>query len=212
MSIPESVEELLGPVVANLGVELIDVEYNGGVLRLVIDEEGGVNTDTLAKVNRLVSPMLDEHDPISARYTLEVSSPGVERKLTRPGHFERAVDETVVVKMAPGIEPRRVKGRLVGATENDFVVDVIEIDGVDQAEADQHTIAYDDVTKARTVFDFGPTPKKGGKPGSKKKQAAKKQAAKAAAKGKKSGAKQRPNQSNNKQGSSKDEHSEGEAS
>src|SRR5688572_26160369 len=111
MSVEERVDELLSPVVATLDVELVDVELAGGILRLTVDRpdrrdrEDGVTTDQLAKVNRLVGPLLDQHDPIPGRYTLEVSSPGLERSLKRPDHYRRAVGEVVVVKLGPGDGP-----------------------------------------------------------------------------------------------------------
>ena len=103
MGVTETVSELLEPVVLSLGAELVDVEWSGSTLRLVVDAADGVTTDQLAKVNRMASPILDQHDPVPSRYTLEVSSPGVERNLTRPGHYERAIGEEVVVKMTPGM-------------------------------------------------------------------------------------------------------------
>lgn len=174
MGIPESVAELLGPVVANLGVDLVDVEHNGAVLRLVVDTDSGINTDTLARINRLVSPMLDEHDPISARYTLEVTSPGVERKLRTIPHYERSVGEVVLLKLIPTAEVRRIKGELVEVVGTDLRVRIQELDGVEvdvpEAEAEVRTIAHDDILKARTVFKWGPAPKLGGsKPGKSKK-------------------------------------------
>lgn len=162
MGIPESVSELLGPVVANLGVELVDVEHNGGVLRLVLDTESGIDTDLLAKINRLVSPMLDEHDPIAGRYTLEVSSPGVERKLRTIPHYERAIGETVLLKLIPTEEVRRVKGELLEIAGTDIVVQASELDGVEVAEPERRTIPHDAILKARTVFEWGPAPKPGG--------------------------------------------------
>lgn len=160
MSIPDDVQELLGPVVANLDAELIDVEYSGSVLRLVVDRDGGIDIDTLATINRVVSPMLDDHDPISGRYTLEVSSPGVERKLRRPDHFARAVGEQVLIKLLPGGEVRRLKGELVAAGEEQAELLVTEVDGV-ELEPERRTVDLAEVSSARTVFDWGPTPKPG---------------------------------------------------
>lgn len=181
MSVADTVTELLSPVVETLGVELIDVEWVGSSLRVVVDQEGGITTNRLAEVNRLLSPILDQHDPVPGRYTLEVSSPGVERKLTRAPHYTRAVGEDVIVKLEPGNEPRRLKGLLSGfdAESEVLTVEAVEIDGVDLPDVETHQIALADIAKSRTVFKWGPTPKKGGKPGSKK-AAAKKAAAKKA--------------------------------
>lgn len=178
MAIPETVTELLGPVVATLGVELVDVEWSGSTLRVVVDAEDRITTEQLTQVNRLVSPILDQHDPIPGRYTLEVSSPGVERVLHRFEHYRRAIGEDVVVKMQPGIEPRRFKGTLRAATETTIELSVVEIDGVDLPSDEMHEIVVDDVAKARTVFNWGPGPKPGKKPAgqNKKKSASKKNA------------------------------------
>ncbi len=184
MSVADTVTELLSPVVETLGVELIDVEWVGSSLRVVVDQEGGITTNRLAEVNRLLSPILDQHDPVPGRYTLEVSSPGVERKLTRAPHYTRAVGEDVIVKLEPGNEPRRLKGLLSGfdAESEVLTVEAVEIDGVDLPDVETHQIALADIAKSRTVFTWGPTPKKGGKPGSKKAAAKKAGAKKAGAK------------------------------
>lgn len=185
MSIEDKVEELLGSVVATRAVELVDVEYSGGTLRLTIDREGGVTTEQLAEVNRLVSSLLDQDDPVPGRYTLEVSSPGLERALRRPGHYERAVGEDVVVKMVPEVEPRRYKGRLTGFGDGAMTLEVVEVDGVDLAEARTERIELDLVASARTVFEWGPSPKPGGGGAKRAKQSAtKKTSGKSSAKSK----------------------------
>lgn len=153
---------LLTPVVATAGVELLDVEWTGGTLQVIVDHNDGVTLDQLASVNRLVSPILDQHDPVPGRYTLEVSSPGIERPLRRLEHYQRAVGEVVVVKTEPHVIPRRVKGTLLGVTETELSIDVTEVDGVDLVEIDRRAVAVADIASARTIFDWGPTPKKGG--------------------------------------------------
>ncbi len=113
MNVQEQVHQLLAPIVATLSVEIYDVEYSGSTLRVLVNgANGAITTDQLAAVNRLISPILDHHDPIPGRYTLEVSSPGLERPLKRAAHLQRAVGEEVLVKMVPSIRPRRYKGRL----------------------------------------------------------------------------------------------------
>lgn len=198
MSIPETVTELLEPVVATLDVEILDIEWNGNSLRVVvdrtwapdevIDKTNGITTQQLADVNRLIGPILDQHDPIPGRYTLEVSSPGVERKLTKIDHYRRAIGEDVVVKMLPQIEPRRVKGQLLSLDEEAGTIEVVgdEIDGIDQADPTTTTIELASIQKARTSFDWGPTPKPGGpKSGAKKKSGSASASSKNAASNKK---------------------------
>ena len=181
MSVTDNVTELLEPIVATLGVELVDVEFNGGTLRVTVDQDGGITTDVLANVNRNIGPILDQHDPIPGRYTLEVSSPGVERRLNTLAHYRRAVGENVIVKLFPGQEQRRLRGELLSVNDADggagsVVVDAVEIDGVDLDDTVRHEISLADVSKARTVFDWGPSPKPGKKGSKKKKGAGNKQA------------------------------------
>ncbi len=186
MGITETVTDLLDPVVATLDVELVDVEWNGNTLRIVVDglADNGITTEQLTKVNRLASPILDQHDPIPGRYTLEVTSPGVERQLTKPNHYIRAIGEDVVIKLVPGVEPRRIKGRLVESDNERAVIDAVEIDGVDLTEIENHQISLSDVAKARTVYEWGPGPKPGKQkqklkqPPSKQQQKSKQQASK----------------------------------
>ncbi|MDH5519126.1 MAG: ribosome maturation factor RimP [Acidimicrobiia bacterium] len=161
--VADAVHALLADPVAAVGGELIDVEWTGGTLRLVVDAEGGITTECLAEVNRLVSPLLDQHDPVPGRYLLEVSSPGIERPLRRPDHFRRAVGEQVIVKLESWSEIRRIRGELLSADDDGISVAAVEIDGVDLAETEHHTVSYDTIAKARTHFEWGPTPKKGGK-------------------------------------------------
>lgn len=179
MGIPERVTELAQPVALAAGAEIVDVEWHGGLLRVVVDQPGGVTTDVLADVNRQLSALLDQHDPIPGRYTLEVTSPGVERPLSRPDHWVRAVGEDVVVKFGPEHEVRRLKGRLTAVSEGVASIDVTEVDGVDQTDVANRDVVLDDVASARTVFDWGPAPKPGSK--SKKKPGPDKPAKKRAA-------------------------------
>lgn len=153
--------DLLAPVVATAEVELLDVEWTGGTLRVVLDHADGVTTDNLATVNRLISPILDQHDPVPGRYTLEVSSPGVERPLRRLEHYRRAVGENIIVKTIASVEPRRVKGSLQAVADSTLTIDVTEVDGVDLVESEPRTVEIADISTARTVFEWGPTPKPG---------------------------------------------------
>ncbi len=185
MGVQETVAELLEPVVETLEVDILDVEWNGNSLRITVDRllaEGevhdrtnGVTSDQLAQVNRLISPILDQHDPVPGRYTLEVTSPGVERKLARPEHFVRALGEEVVIKMHPTLEPRRLKGELLScdAEAGTIIVLAREIDGIDQKQTTEHVVDLADISKARTSFEWGPGPKPG-QPGAKKGQGGKK--------------------------------------
>ncbi len=157
----------LQPVIAAARLELVDVELRSGVLLVTVDREGGVDLEALTDANRAVSGVLDELDPIPGRYTLEVSSPGVERTLRTPAHFVKAVGETVTVKTRPQVPgDRRRRGVLVAA--DDHGLTLAEEGGPDGGVR----LAYSDIDKARTVFIWGPEPKAGKKAGRKAGQAA----------------------------------------
>ncbi len=164
-TLEDRVTGLLTVPIERLGVELVDVEFTGATLRILVDTQhepltGGVDTATLASVNRTIGPILEEADPIPGRYTLEVSSPGVERRLSRPDHYRRAVGEEVVVKLHPDVAAwRRLRGRLVDADQERFTLVVFERDGSPTAASETETIAYGDVNRTKTVFVWGPAPK-----------------------------------------------------
>ena len=114
----ESTTDLAGalsPVVEARGLDLVDVEVHGAQLTVYVDRDGGVGLDELGEATRDVSAALDELDPIPGRYTLAVSSPGLERRLRTPAHFARAVGETVTVRVNAGTaDVRRLTGTLDG--------------------------------------------------------------------------------------------------
>ncbi len=146
----------LQPVVSAANLELIDVEIRPGVLLVTVDRAGGVDLEALTDANRAVSGVLDDLDPIPGRYALEVSSPGVERRLRTPAHFVKAIGETVTVKTRPQVPgDRRLRGELVAADDEGLVLAVEGSDG-------QMRLAYSDIDRARTVFAWGPEPRPGG--------------------------------------------------
>lgn len=102
-NIAATVEQIILPCVEELGYYLWDVELvkEGAdwFLRVTIDSDDGIQIDDCEKVSRAISPVLDEHDPIEQSYTLEVSSPGVERTLRRPEHFEACMGEIIEVRL-----------------------------------------------------------------------------------------------------------------
>ena len=171
----EDLIPVLEPMLAAAELELVDVELRSGVLLVTVDRPGGVDLEALTDANRAVSAVLDEIDPIPGRYSLEVSSPGVERSLRTPSHFAKAVGETVTVKTRPQVPgDRRLRGRLVGADDGGLT---LEVDGRSDGPV---RLAYSDIDKARTVFLWGPEPKSGKQAAAKKdagKQASGKQAA-----------------------------------
>lgn len=164
----ERVRELVEPITADLDLDLYDIERRGGTVRITIDtppgSESGISLDALSLATRLISRELDHEDPISSQYTLEVTSPGLERTLRTPAHFQREVGKDITVRLvghavADG-ESRRIDGRLVAA--DDTTATLLT------AEGDERVIAVADVDKARTVFEWGPKPKPGKGPGNTK--------------------------------------------
>jgi ribosome maturation factor RimP len=118
-NITETVEQLLIPVTEAQGVELYDLEYvkEGGdmVLRLYIDKDGGVDLNDCERVSCAAEAALDASDPIPAAYLLEVSSPGIERKLKKDNHFARYAGEKVEVRLFAPLDGRKkFKGILQG--------------------------------------------------------------------------------------------------
>ncbi len=148
------VRDLAAPVVSAESAALYDVEYNGGVVRVLVDADGGIGVDAIARLARALSRKLDEEDPVPGRYTLEVSSPGLERPLRTPDHFRGAVGARVKIKTSPGFDgPRRIAGVLAGADD----------EGIDlRREAGAVSrVGHGEITWARTVFVWGPDPKPG---------------------------------------------------
>lgn len=164
MGTAETVRAVVAPLLDEKGVDLYDIELTGGTLRVLVDREGGVDLDALGELTRSISGVLDAVDPMPGRYTLEVSSPGLERPLRTPDHFRAAVGSKVTVKTRPGTEgDRRVEGELLDADDEGATVAVA---------GGERRVAYVDVERARTVFEWGPAPKPG--PPSKGKKKAKK--------------------------------------
>lgn len=182
-TITQRLEDIIVPIVTDLGLELFDLEFAGATVRVTIDKApadgvpGVIDLGDITAVTRAVSRALDEHDPIVDRYSLEVSSPGLERPLRTPLHFERAIGQIVSIKTvavrgaSPSVE-RRLKGTLVragavgaplaqpdegdpdaGVPEASTSIDVVLDDGR------VRTVVYDDIDKARTVFEWGPEPR-----------------------------------------------------
>ena len=139
--------ELLEPTVERLGYELADLEVRlgnrGGLVRVTIDKPDGIDLEDCEKVSLAVSALLDVEDPVPGNYNLEVSSPGLDRKLTRLEHFRRFEGATVKVQMRFPIEGRRrFRGTLVSTDDENIVV---EVDG------ESHSLPLATIDTARLV-------------------------------------------------------------
>lgn len=147
----EELTELLAPVIADLGLECLGVEYSpshgNSLVRVYIDCAGRpVTVDDCEAVSRQVSATLDVNDPIQGRYTLEVSSPGLDRPLYTPEHFARFAGQSARVEVNLPIDGRRRFQGPIRAVEGDTIV--LDQDGV------AVRIAHDNVHKAKLVPEF----------------------------------------------------------
>ncbi|MGM9551781.1 MAG: ribosome maturation factor RimP [Clostridia bacterium] len=121
-------EEIALPICQDTGVYIYECEYKkeGGsyYLRLFIDKDGGVTIDDCENVSRKVNDKLDELDPIKEEYIFEVSSPGIDRKLTRNWHFEKALGKGIDVKLFAPIEgSKSLSGTLIACDEDTLTID-----------------------------------------------------------------------------------------
>jgi ribosome maturation factor RimP len=159
----ERVRALVEPIASDLDLDLYDVEQRGGTMRVTLDTRPGspasVDLDQLALATRLISRELDHEDPIPGRYTLEVTSPGVERTLRTPAHFRREIGKTISVRLrdVEG-DDRRVQGVLVAADDSTATLRIVSGDDVTD-----RVVELAAIDRARTVFEWGPQPKPGGK-------------------------------------------------
>ena len=157
----QRVRQLIDPIASDLDLDVYDVEQRGATLRVTLDTRPGspasVDLEQLSLATRLISRELDHADPVPGRYTLEVTSPGVERNLRTPAHFQREIGKTVNVRLANvEADQRRLEGVLVAADERTATIRV----DVDGAPVD-HVIDIAGIDRARTVFVWGPQPKPG---------------------------------------------------
>jgi ribosome maturation factor RimP len=120
--------QLATPLVEGEGMEIVDIDFRhegsrgGRVLRLYLDKEGGPNVDDLSRVSRQLSELLDTQDTIDGTYTLEVSSPGINRPLKKPAHFARFIGKRIRVRTLDLIDGRRSFLGILGQVVEDSVI------------------------------------------------------------------------------------------
>jgi len=151
VSVSDELNRLIRPAVEALGFEFVGLEYlsnpKNRLVRIYIDREPeGISVEDCAEVSHEVSAVLDVEDPVAGNYSLEVSSPGVERPLFEPEHYRRFVGERAVVHLyAPRDNRRKLTGTIVEADDGRVV---IEVDG------DPFEVAYADVRRANLKPDM----------------------------------------------------------
>ena len=143
--------EALRPVVEANGLEIWDVERSGASVRVLVDRPEGVDLDSLAALSSVISDFLDDHDELapSGRYELDVSSPGIERRLRSPRHFQRCLGQEVAVKTSVVVEGRRrFQGTLVAANDDQVSITGREDDGT----LLNLSLPLSSIERAHTVF------------------------------------------------------------
>lgn len=153
MSSSAQIEKLIAPSLKDMGYDVIQIQISGSdqpSLMITIDrlDEETVNVDDCANVSRAVSAILDVEDPIEAAYTLEVSSPGIDRQLTRPRDFERFAGLEAKVELEGAVDgQRRFKGKLLG-----FVDGHIHLETDFKGERIEIALPFSDVKQAKLVM------------------------------------------------------------
>lgn len=141
-----NLEESIKLAVESLGAKLYDIstvkEHDKNIFRVSVTAEGGVSLDKCAEISRMISPILDVNEPMSGEYVLEVSSPGIERKLKKKEHFIASVGEKVRVK---DFSTEVYKGQLIYADEQKIII---------RTEFGEDELSYDSILAASTYFEW----------------------------------------------------------
>jgi ribosome maturation factor RimP len=150
LSVVQRAWQVAEPLVVHENMEIVDIEYRrerqGNVLRFYLDREGGVTIDDLAPMSRRLGDVLEVHGVVPGPYTLEVSSPGVNRRLRRPDHFRSYVGKKVRVRTVEHHRGRRsFVGPLRSVGDEGVVVEI--------AEGEQF-IRFDDIAQANYEHEF----------------------------------------------------------
>ncbi len=171
----KKVERLIAPIVSDLQLDLYDLEFRGGTLRVTIDRPADVaeslDLEAIALASRLIGRELDHEDPMGGHYTLEVTSPGLERSLRTPAHFQRSIGKTVALRLRDIVTPegerseRRLQGVLIAADDHAVTIQL------NDAAQTERSVPYDKIDRAKTVFEWGPAPKPGKAPAATRKKA-----------------------------------------
>jgi ribosome maturation factor RimP len=137
------IEALARPVVASLGCELVEASYHSGLLRVRIDKPGGISHDDCEAVSRVIGAQLDVEESIAQPYTLEVSSPGLDRRLRRPEEYDKYRGRLAKIKTSDQV----LVGRLEGLAEDQVIL------LLDNGEA--RRVPVQEVREARLMVEFG---------------------------------------------------------
>lgn len=144
------VTKLIEPLAESLGLELVRVRFKGGVLQIMAERpDGTMRIEDCTKLSKTIEPVLDEADPIAEGYSLEVSSPGIDRPLTRPKDFSNWAGHETKIEMRLPIDGRkRFRGVLKGVREEDAILQMTEKDGRTQTVL----LPLTDIAEAKLVL------------------------------------------------------------
>ena len=149
--IEDKVFDLINEPIQNLNLSIYDIEYvkegSGWFLRIYIDKDGTIDINDCENVSRLIDPMLDDANIIKSAYCLEVSSPGIERTLRKPEHFERYIDNEVEVSLFKPYEKQKVLQGILKAGDNDKVTIIVDNNEI--------TLNRKDISKVKLIYNFG---------------------------------------------------------
>lgn len=149
-AIKTAIEAMVSPFLNENGFELVDIEYikegSNWFLRIFVDKEGGIDIDECVRISEYVSEKLDEEEPITGAYFLEVSSPGAERPLKKPEDVQKAIGKNVFISTYEPINKmKEFEGQLLAFDGENVTV---------QVGAKEHTIPYAKVASARLAIIF----------------------------------------------------------
>ena len=157
-AVSPNLRPILEPVVTSMGLDLEDVQLRPAgrrtLVRVLVDQDGGVDLDTVAEASQAIGDVLDESNAMGeSPYVLEVSSPGVDRPLTEARHWRRNATRNVKIELKDG---NTIVGRIVGISEDDAINEnnLITIKMADKAETET-TINMNDVARAIVQVEFG---------------------------------------------------------
>ncbi len=143
-----ALEESIKLAVEGCGLDLYDIqqtkEHKTNILRVFVTHKDGLNLDQCAHASRMISPLLDINEPMNGKYTLEVSSPGIERKLTTLHHFKCSIGSNVKIKE---YSTEVFKGKLLEVL-NDGIIKI------DDINSDIQTIKFNDILSASTYYEW----------------------------------------------------------
>lgn len=141
-----NLEESIQLAVQGCGAEVYDIvttkENDSNIYRVYVTSKDGISLDKCAEISRMISPILDIEEPMSGNYNLEVSSPGIERKLKKPQHYRASIGEKIKLK---DFDKNIIKGELIYANGEEIKI---------KTEHGEEIITYDEISSASTYFEW----------------------------------------------------------